>query len=81
VRWAETTFNSSMSKTITVFLFGSFLFVRPDHQSNAAPAVEFTTVPVIKRPRSEAMSTAAFAVSETLAGTLRKFDPANCAII
>src|SRR5437899_10889422 len=45
-------------------------------QSSAAPAVEFTTVPVIKHPRSDAISTAAFAVSDTLAGTFRKFMPA-----
>lgn len=39
------------------------------------------TVPVIIRARSEARNTAAFAVSETLAGTFRKLKLAILAII
>jgi len=50
------------------------------HQSRAAPAVAFTTVPVSIRAWSEARSTAAFAVSWTVAGTLRKVDCEICAI-
>src|SRR5215831_4508368 len=49
-------------------------FCRSDHQSRAAPAVAFTTVPVNMRPRSEAMSTAAFAVSWMVACVFRKLD-------
>src|SRR5262249_15968975 len=43
-------------------------------QSSAAPAVAFTTVPVSMRARSEAIRTAAFAVSWMVAGTFRKVD-------
>src|SRR5438132_14150019 len=42
---------------------------------------EFTTVPVIIRARSETRKTAAFAVSEVLAGVFRKFRLAILAII
>src|SRR5579885_503117 len=47
-------------------------------QSKAAPALAFTTVPVIIRARSEAISTAAFAVSLTVAGVFRKLEVATC---
>jgi hypothetical protein len=57
--------------------FAAIFFVHPNHQSKAAPAVEFTAVPVIKRPRSDAMSAAAFAVSEALAGSFGAFFGAN----
>src|SRR5437867_3254361 len=56
-------------------------FNRSRYQSAAAPAVEFTTVPVIIRARSETRKTAAFAVSEVLAGVFRKFRLAILAII
>src|SRR2546421_5011010 len=56
-------------------------FNRSRYQSAAAPAVEFTTVPVIIRARSETRKTAAFAVSEVLAGVFRKFRLAIPAII
>jgi hypothetical protein len=49
-------------------------------QSRAAPAVAFTTVPVSMRALSDASRTAAFAVSETLAGAFRKLRVAICAI-
>ena len=46
----------------------------------AAPAVAFTTVPVSTRARSDAIRTAAFAVSDTLAVVFRTFEFAICAI-
>jgi hypothetical protein len=42
--------------------------------------VAFTTVPVSIRARSEAMSTAASAVSWTFAGIFRRLDCTICAI-
>jgi hypothetical protein len=54
--------------------------VHRKHQPKAAPALAFITVPVSMRARSEAIDTAAFAVSWTVAESLRKLDRAMCAI-